>query len=84
MGEVVTLLTSASGHSLVKSFSGTDVIQQPFSAGKLFNVTVGGDAFSRFADTRIDTFLQMLLDWLFRTLAIYPSRMDHLRQHWLV
>ena len=38
MGEVVTILTSASGHSLVKSFSGPDVIQQPFSTGKLFNV----------------------------------------------
>ena len=39
MGEVVTLLTSASGHSLVKSFSGKGVIQQPFSTGKLFNVS---------------------------------------------
>ena len=39
MGEVVTLLTSASGHSLVKSFSGQGVIQQPFSTGKLFNVS---------------------------------------------
>ena len=39
MGEVVTLLTSASGHSLVKSFSGPNVIQQPFSTGKLFNVS---------------------------------------------
>ena len=39
MGEVVTLLTSASGHSLVKRFRGTDVIQQPFSTGKLFNVS---------------------------------------------
>ena len=39
MGEVVTILTSASGHSLVKSFSGPDVIQQPFSTGKLFNVS---------------------------------------------
>ena len=39
MGEVVTLLTSASGHSLVKSFSGSDVTQQPFSTGKLFNVS---------------------------------------------
>ena len=39
MGEVVTLLKSASGHSLVKSFSGPDVIQQPFSTGKLFNVS---------------------------------------------
>ena len=28
MTEVVTLLTSVSGHALVKSFSGTDVIQQ--------------------------------------------------------
>ena len=39
MSEVMTLLTSASGHSLVKSFSGPDVIQQPFSTGKLFNVS---------------------------------------------
>jgi hypothetical protein len=38
MNEVMTLLTSVSGHSLLKSFSGTDVIQQPFSTGKLFNV----------------------------------------------
>ena len=38
MGEVMTLLTSASGHALVKNFSGPDVIQQPFSTGKLFNV----------------------------------------------
>jgi len=27
------------GHPLVKSFSGADVIQQPFSTGKLFNVS---------------------------------------------
>ena len=33
------LLTSASGHPLVRSFSGPDVIQQPFSTGKLFNVS---------------------------------------------
>jgi len=39
MGEVMTLLTSVSGHALVKSFSGTDVTQQPFSTGSLFNVT---------------------------------------------
>ena len=39
MDEVVTILTSASGHSLVKSFSGPDVIQQPFFTSKLFNVT---------------------------------------------
>ncbi|MDB4170321.1 hypothetical protein N9747_10040 [Planktomarina sp.] len=39
MSEVMTLLTSTSGHPLVKSFSGTDVIQQPFSTGKLFNVS---------------------------------------------
>ena len=35
MGEVVTILTSASGYSLVKSFSGTDITPQPFSTGKL-------------------------------------------------
>ena len=39
MGEVMTLLTSVSGHPLVKSFSGADVIQQPFATGKLFNVS---------------------------------------------
>ena len=39
MGEVMTLLTSATGHPLVKSFSGADVIQRPFSTGKLFNVS---------------------------------------------
>ena len=39
MNEVMTLLTSVSGHALVKSFSGPDVIQQPFSTGKLFNVS---------------------------------------------
>ena len=39
MGEIVKLLTSTSGHSLVKSFSGPDVIQQPFSTGSLFNVS---------------------------------------------
>ena len=39
MGEVVTILTSASGYSLVKSFSGTDITPQPFSTGKLFNVS---------------------------------------------
>ena len=37
MSEVLTLLTSATAHPLVKSFSGPDVIQQPFSTGKLFN-----------------------------------------------
>ena len=39
MGEVMTLLTSVSGHALVKSFSGSNAIQQPFSTGKLFNVS---------------------------------------------
>ena len=39
MGEVVTILTSASEHSLVKSFSGSDLTLQPFSTGKLFNVS---------------------------------------------
>ena len=39
MTEVMTLLTSVSGHALVKSFSGPDAIQQPFSTGKLFNVS---------------------------------------------
>ena len=39
MSEVMTLLTSATGHALVKSFSSPDVIQQSFSTGKLFNVS---------------------------------------------
>ena len=39
MSKVMTLLTSATGHALVKSFSGPDVIQQSFSTGKLFNVS---------------------------------------------
>jgi hypothetical protein len=39
MSEVLTLLTSATGHPLVKSFSGPDVIQQPFSIGSLFDVS---------------------------------------------
>jgi len=39
MTEVMTLLTSVSGHAIVKSFSGTDVTQQPFSTGSLFNVS---------------------------------------------
>ena len=39
MTEVMTLLKSATGHALVKSFSGTDLTQQPFSTGKLFNVS---------------------------------------------
>ena len=39
MNEVLTVLTSATGHPLVKSCSGTDITPQPFSTGKLFNVT---------------------------------------------
>ena len=39
MSEVTTLLTSATGHALVKSFSGEDITPQPFSTGKLFNVS---------------------------------------------
>ena len=39
MNEVMTLLRSATGHALVKSFSGTALTQQPFSIGSLFNVT---------------------------------------------
>ena len=42
MHEVMTLLTSVSGHALVKSFSGTDVTHQPFSISKIFNVSEGG------------------------------------------
>ena len=38
MSKAITVLKSASGHALVKSFSGPDVIQQQFSTGKLFNV----------------------------------------------
>jgi hypothetical protein len=39
MTDVMTLLTSVSGHALVKSFSGSDLTLQPFSTGKLFNVS---------------------------------------------
>ena len=39
MTEVMTLLTSATGHAIVKSFSGEGLSQQPFSTGKLFNVS---------------------------------------------
>ena len=39
MNEVMTLLTSATGHALVKNFSGTDVTQQAFSIGSLFTVS---------------------------------------------
>ena len=39
MTEVMTLLTSAIGHVLVKSFSGEELSQQPFSTGKLFDVS---------------------------------------------
>jgi hypothetical protein len=39
MSKAITLLQSASGHALVKSFSGEELSQQPFSTGKLFNVS---------------------------------------------
>ena len=39
MTDVMTLLTSVSGHALVKSFSGSDLTLQPFPTGKLFNVS---------------------------------------------
>ena len=39
MNEVITILRSVSGHAFVKSFSGTALTQQPFSTGKLFNVS---------------------------------------------
>ncbi len=39
MNEVMTLLTSVSGHALVKNFSSEELSQQPFSTGKLFNVS---------------------------------------------
>ena len=38
MGEVVTLLTSAAGHALVKSFRGPDLTKQNFSIGNSFQV----------------------------------------------
>jgi len=38
MSEIMTLLTSVFGHALAKRFSGSDLAQQPFSTGKLFNV----------------------------------------------
>ena len=39
---------------------------------------MGGLAFRLFFDTRIDTFLQMLLDWPLHIFAIYPSYNDYL------
>ena len=39
MNEVVTLLTSAAGHALVKSFRGPDLTKQSFSIGYLFQIT---------------------------------------------
>ena len=42
MSEIMTLLTSATGHAIVKSFSGTDVNHQPFSIGKIFNMSEEG------------------------------------------
>jgi len=38
MNEVLTLLKSASGHALVKSFSGPDLTKQNFSIGNSFQV----------------------------------------------
>ena len=38
MNEVVTILTSASGHSLVQSFRGPDLTKQNFSIGNLFQI----------------------------------------------
>jgi len=39
MDELVTLLASATGHALVKSFRSEELAQQPFFTGKLFNVS---------------------------------------------
>ena len=39
MTEAITILKSASGHALVKSFRGEELTQQPFSTGKLFNIS---------------------------------------------
>ena len=39
MSEDVTILTSASQTSLVKTFSGPDLRVQPFAIGKEFNVS---------------------------------------------
>ena len=39
MSEDVTILTSAGHTSLVKTFSGSDLTEQPFAIGKEFNVT---------------------------------------------
>ena len=52
MGEVVTILTSASGHSLVKSFTGQDLSPQPFSTGKLFNIFLEASRNPSFLDSR--------------------------------
>ena len=42
MGEAITVLTSATGHAIVKSFSGTDVTHQLFYIGKIFNMSEEG------------------------------------------
>ena len=39
MKGAITLLKSANGQALVKSFSGKELFQQPFTTGKLFNVS---------------------------------------------
>ena len=42
-----------------------------------------GLAFRLIFDTKIDTSLQMYLDWPLHMLAIYPGRKDRLRQSFL-
>ena len=39
MSDFFTLFTSATQASLVKTFSGSDLTEQPFAIGKDFNVT---------------------------------------------
>ena len=38
MNGAITLLKSVTGQALVKSFSGKELFQKPFTTGKLFNV----------------------------------------------
>ena len=39
MSKDIIILTSANHTSIVKTFNGPDVVQQPFATGKEFNIT---------------------------------------------
>ena len=49
MSKAITLMTSASGHSLVKSFIGPDVIQQPFSTTSLYTLWTEAEVLTHLA-----------------------------------